>query len=309
MHNPITTWLKRISGHLGEGRLFSGRPELEALDLERDWPDLERMMTQEEWPFLRADFEISHAQPKSTSLVARKNGQFAGFFTTHHFGDVGYLDMMVIPKSFRSAGIARPLYFSTLKKMRARGLRSLVVHSTNDSARLFRLLGFKPGQDFTLLAHDSPTSALTQSEGEIVLRPTLEALIELDAQIFGLARPSWQRALYEQPGVQFLGVQREGQLVASVCLRPRRDRAICLDQVNQTSPDDLSRLLDAALDRAGGQRLECFAKTGSALHQRLSERGFTVPEFFEPIGPLIEWRRGETAPLGMGPHVQSLSWL
>lgn len=307
MHNPITTWLKRLSGHLGEGRLFSGRPELEALNLERDWPDLERMMLQEEWPFLRADFEVSHAQPKSTSLVARKNGQFAGFFTTHHFGEVGYLDMMVIPRAYRSAGIARPLYFATLKKMRARGLRSLVVHSTNDSARLFKLLGFKPGQDFTLLANDSPAAATRG--GELVERPSLEALTELDAQIFGLARPSWQRALYEQPGVQFLGLEREGRLVASICLRPRRDRAICLDQVNQTSLDDLSYLLDTALERASGRRVECFAKTGSALHELLLKRGFGVPDFFEPIGPLIEWRRGKTAPLGLGPHVQSLSWL
>ncbi len=309
MRNPITTWLKRMSGHLGEGRLFSGRPKLSPLDLDRDWPDLERMMTQEEWPFLRADFEVSHAQPRSTSLIAQKDGQFAGFFTTHHFGDVGYLDMMVIPKRYRSAGIARPLYFSTLKKMRARGLRALVVHSTNDSARLLKLLGFEPGQDFTLLAHDSPVAARTELAGELVKRPALDALTALDAQIFGISRPSWQRALYEQPEVQFLGLQREGQLVASICLRPRRDRAICLDQVNQRSPDDLSCLLDLALERAAGRRVECFAKTGSALHGQLLARGFEVPQFFKPIGPLIEWRRGDTGRLGAGPHVQSLSWL
>jgi len=54
--------------------LVPGSVDLQPLKLDRDWPDLERLLRMEEWPFVRADLELGEAQPGETSYVARKDG-------------------------------------------------------------------------------------------------------------------------------------------------------------------------------------------------------------------------------------------
>ena len=307
----MLTVLKKLSGVVAEGRWLSGHPDLEPLDLDRHFPELERLFALEEWPFLRSDLEVSHAQPLATGRVAWKNGRFAGFFATHHFGDVGYLDMMIIAPEFRRAGMARPLYFATVGELRRRGVRSFVVHTTNDSARLIRLVGFRPGLRFVLLRREA---TLGESPGAAVdpdVRPLGRrdgfALVYLDARVFGMRRETWIAALLAQPAARFVGLTEAGALRASLCLRPRREGAFALDAVNAEDPGDLARLVRAVVAGERG-RLECFAREGSELHRLLVGLGFEVPDFFRPIGPLVEWRKGRTGDIGRSPRIQSLMW-
>jgi ribosomal protein S18 acetylase RimI-like enzyme len=307
----MLTLIKKLSGALAEGRWFSGRPDVEPLDLDRHFPYVEQLFALEEWPFLRGDLEVSQAQPWATSRVAWKDGRFAGFFATHHFGDVGYLDMMIIAPEFRRAGVARPLYFGTLRALRSRGVRSLVVHTTNESAPMIRLLGFRPGLRFVLLrreAADGGGNPLARVGGALPLeRSDRAALLDLDARVFGARREAWIDALFSEPGVRFVGLKRDGALRASLSLRPRRAGTLALDSVNACDPGDLERLV-GSLIRAERSPLECFVREGSELHWLLAQNGFEVPEFFRSIGPLVEWRKGPTGDIGLSPEVQSLAW-
>lgn len=72
--------LRRLSGVISDGMLFSGRPDLMELDLDRDSPEIIRLIEQKEWPILRSDLEVSIEQPRAAAFVARKDGEFAGFF-------------------------------------------------------------------------------------------------------------------------------------------------------------------------------------------------------------------------------------
>jgi hypothetical protein len=108
MYTALNSILKQVWGMWANGEIFSGHPELLTMNLVCDYPEIEKLMVEEEWPFLRNDLELSHAQPKATAFIARKRGEFAGFLTTHNFGHIGYLDMMIITSQFRKAGIARP---------------------------------------------------------------------------------------------------------------------------------------------------------------------------------------------------------
>ena len=54
--------------------------------------------------------------------------------------------------------------------------------------------------------------------------------------------------------------------------------------------------------------LDCFVRKGSPLESLLLRHGFSMPDFFREIGPLVEWRRGETGDLGRSPRIQTLSW-
>jgi ribosomal protein S18 acetylase RimI-like enzyme len=293
----MLTLLKTLSG-----TFLSGHPRLEPLDLDRDFPDVERLFVAEQWPFLRSDLELSHAQPRAASFVARKDGRFAGFFMTHAFGDVGYLDMMIVPSEFRRAGIARPLYFHTVKALRATGVRGLVVHTTRDSARMMPLLGFRSGPAFTLLRREQGSEE--EPAGRLGA-PDRDAILALDAAAFGLRREPWIDALLAQDDARFVGVRRRGRLDAVACLRPRRHGTRALDLVSAIDDDALDALVHTVL-RATAAPLECFARVGSRLEGRLLEARFAVPAFFHDIGPLVEWRCGRTEDLGKG--ASCLTW-
>jgi GNAT superfamily N-acetyltransferase len=307
--SPISSALKLASVLFSDGTLLSARPEIVPLDLERDWIDVERMLLLEEWPFVRADLEISHAQPRSVGFVAKKDGRFAGFYLAHHFGDVGYLDMSIIAPEFRGKGVSRPLHVAVMRALRARQMSSFVVHTTKESAPMFEILGFDPGQTFTLLARDP----IGEDSGD---RETLTplgleheaALVALDAAVFGMSRPTWIGGLLRQPSTRFYGAFRDGQLVASIATRERRGGALCLDSANAVSTNALDDLARAVCEAHRDRRLECFVRDGGALEAELRRSGFAVPAFFSAIGPLVEWRKGRSGRVGRTASTACLSW-
>jgi hypothetical protein len=288
----------------------SGAFQVLPLEMDRDYKEIDRLFEAEEWPFIRADLEVSHAQPRSTALVARSGDQMLGFFATHHFGDIGYLDMMIVSPQARVSHVARKLYFGVTRQMKQKGMKSWVAHSTNDSYRMFKFMRFKAGQSFTLLAKDP----LRESAESGALQPfrlgtaDRDLLVELDEQVFGIPRVDWINALLAQPSTQFFGKKQEGRLVASACVRGRKQNAVCLDAVNGRSTEDVIPLVDLILAGMASHRIECFARTDSPLHHHLLENQFTVPDFFVPIGPLVEWRKGPTGDAGLSSKILSLAW-
>lgn len=309
----MKAFAKRIAGALRCDRLARSGYQIRSVDLARDWEDINELLTREQWPFVRADLEASHNQPTSEFVVATKDGRVQAFFATHAFGTVGYLDMMIVAKQARRCGVARPLYFQTVRRLRRRGVRTLVVHTTNDSARLIRLLRFKAGQSFTLLAKDpvvdgDGTTEVAGGSMEALGSEDLPALVDLDRHVFGERRVDWLRTLVGQPSNRFYGLRADGELVASVCLRQRRGGAICIDGANANDFEALASLVRKVVAVHQDIRIECFVRTDGALHRVLAEAGFRVPDFFVKIGPLVEWRKGRKSSVGAGQEIQSLNW-
>jgi len=303
---------KKIIGHLTN---WSGSAEILPLNLNRDYSDINRLIEMEEWPITRSDFEVSHIQPKSTSFIAKIEGTFAGFFTTHNFGDIGYLDMMIIEKEFRKKTVARPLYFKTIREMKKKGLKKFVVHTTNDSARLIRLLGFKKGQSFTLYQRDpklqqnNNEKSYSQEEIKVLGKEHIDSLVKLDRNIFGLGRKVWIESLMRNPDVEFLGKFIRKSLVASVCLRPRKMNYVCIDMVNAQDILTLEELLKAVVTHVPRKGIQCIVRDGSPLEKLLENNGFVVPDFFKQIGPLYEWTKGNIGNVGQSERIQCLTWM
>lgn len=289
--------------------IFAKPVDIVPMDLDRDWPEIDRLFDQEEWPILRSDLEVSQAQPKAVALVARSSDTVHGFFVAHHFGDIGYLDMTIVDSRSRVSNVARQLYFKTVRTLKEKGIQALVAHSTNYSYRVFKFLRFRLGQSFTLLGRD-PVEASPDLASDIIelIDKDLGEIVNLDETVFGMRRVNWIEALLKQPSSRFFGQRRPRDLVASVCLRQRRQDALCLDAANAHEFTDLQRLVSGVLAQFANHRIECFAKTDSLLHHFLLDQGFSVPEFFEPIGPLVEWRKGDVGDIGTSALVQSLSW-
>jgi len=308
--SPFKSALKAWSVLFSDGMLLSARPEIQEMDLDRDFQEIERLLELEQWPFMRTDLEISHAQPCAVAFVARKDGKFAGFYTAHHFGDVGYLDMSIIAPEYRRQGVGRPLHARAMREMKKKGIRSFVVHTTNDSAPIIWILGFEKGQTFTLLARDPIGTTPNPIAPPIrELGPAdLEQLVQLDARVFGIRRDSWIEGLLRQGATRFYGIDDGKELVASICLRSRKNGALCLDGANAARFEDLAKLAEGVVAAYADRRIECFARDGARLDALLRKEGFAVPEFFKAIGPLTEWRRGKTGSVGKTPLIQCLSW-
>ncbi len=307
VQNKIKRWASEIT----DGMLLSGHPIVEHLDLNRDYDDVEKLVILEQWPFIRSDFEVSHAQPGATSMVARKDGLFAGFFTTHSFGEIGYLDMMIMDPRFRGTSVARPLFFKTMHAL-SRGRNSFVVHTTNDSARIIGLLGFQSTDiNFTLMVRPAIVSDSTSGSTFFEIRnlsaSDRDEIIRLDSLVFGSSRSEWIDALLKFGNAKFIGLGTEHKLRAVLCLRPRRGGAECLDICAAESYEDLADLLTHTLSYNSKIQLECFARTNSFLHGVLASHGFAVPEFFKEIGPLVEWHKGRNHKAGL--NSQCLIWL
>lgn len=281
--------------------LVPGAVEVVPMDLDRDWPDVDRLLRLEEWPFVRSDLELGDAQPGETSYIARVDGQFAAFFTSFMFGHIGYLDMFVIDPAFRGKGVARPLYFKVIEALQSHGATGLVAHTTNDSARLIKILGFTPGRPFTL--RERP--AMAAPPGPELKKGDPDRFMNHDKAIFGIERPHWTGFLAKDQRVDLVA---HGEAVAA--LRPRVGGGYSLDHFLAPDPADIVPLVDGIVAKHGAKGpLTVFAATGGHLESVLAERGFAVPEFFVPIGPLIEWREGNTEPVGRSEAIHSLLWL
>lgn len=281
--------------------LMPGAVDLQLLDLDRDWPDLEKLLRMEEWPFIRSDLELGDAQPGDTSYVARVDGKFAAFFTSFIFAKIGYLDMFVIHPDFRGKGIARPLYFKVIEALQSAGVTGLVAHTTNDSARLVKILGFTPGRPFTLRVRPPAPApagpALTKGDGK--------RFMALDREIFGVDRPAWTGFLANDSRVDLVAY---GSAMAA--LRPRIEGGYSLDHILAPDQKDLIPLVEGIMAKHGANGpLMCFAATDGVFEGILAERGFAVPDFFVPIGPLIEWRDGATEPAGRSDLIHTVLWL
>jgi hypothetical protein len=284
---------------------------IEKLDLDRHWDGVNRLLELEEWPFIRADLEVSDEQERAIGLVAQIGGVIKGFFTIHHFGDIGYLDMVIIdPSERRNLTLANDLWGRAKADMVKHGFASKVAHCTRSTARFLRVLGYRPGLKFWLLRKDERQAQAPAQRAARVLSPEyLPRLIELDEQVFGASRHHWLKALVKQPSATFVGRLQGDDLLASACLRERRENSLCIDSCNGFDSEHVAALIDDVLISYPHKRLECFVRDGTDLHRTLLAKGFYVPDFFTPIGPLVELREGTSDDVGTGAHVRTLSWI
>lgn len=307
---PVKSFIKAWSVFFSDGTALSAHPDIFPLEFERDFPHIEKLLKLEQWPFVKNDLQASHQQPGSVGLVAHYKGQFAGFYLAHPFGKIGYLDMSIIAPEFRGKGVGRPLHVRAMREMKKTGIRSFVVHTTQESAPMIWLLGFDKGQSFSLMAREPLSSLPVELQAPIKKMgiKDLPALVELDEAVFGLRRETWIVSLLQQSSTEFYGIYDQETLVASLCLRSRRDGALCLDMVNGKNFEELQLLLHGILQAFANQRIECFVREQAPLWNFLQKAGFFIPDFFQEIGPLTEWRKGKTGKVGRTPLVQCLSW-
>ncbi len=291
---------------------------IEPMDLARDWPGIERLLTIEGWPYVYDDLALWAHDPRAIALVVREAAQLQGYFIIQPFDHIAYLDNMLMdPSRRRNVFMTTELFTEARRRMDRQGFNAYVTHCTPSSARMARLLGYRPGQAFDLMRREArraeaPGGPTRSGEPPRALEPleatALGALVDLDTRVFGLRREPHLHALMQQAGTRFYGRRDGDHLVASVCLRARRGDTLCVDACNALDFAPLQRLLDDVLQAHAHRPLDCFVKQGIDLQHHLERQGFGRPPGRPEIASLVEYRLGPTGEVGLSPAMRTMSW-
>ncbi len=301
-------WLKRLSGSMSDGQWFSGRPEVAELVLDRDWREIELILTEEGLHHRRADLEGWLAQPSSVGLIARKASQFAGFFIGHPVGHAAHVDLVCVAPGFRQGSIARPLYFRGVNALKIGGAKGLVAHARPEAGALLELLGYEPGASFTRLEHElGEVTVAGGHRGDLVdeHEMSVDEIAALDKRVFGGARTGWLQHLFYRKETEIYGYRRSGELIAALILERVGPELLEIRLAEGVEFVDISSLLHVVMVMNGGSRIRCWARVGGKLAAMLEAIDFDTP--FDVI-PYTEYRLGETDGVGDGPGVLQLSW-
>ena len=300
-------WLKRLSGSMSDGQWFSGRPEVSALDLERDWPEMERLIRADQLSHAKQDVAGWLAQDGAVALVAHKDGKFAGFFVAHPVGTVAHVDLVSVDPGFRKSSIARPLYFRGVNELKVRGATGFVAHAGAEAGHLLQLLGYTAGSTFVLMR--SQVGEMTVAgghRGELVdeHEMTVDEIVGLDKTVFGADRAGFIQHLFDREDTEVYGFRKKGELIACLVFQRLGD-TLLIRLAEGREFRDISSLVHVAMVMNSGRNLECVVRKGGKLATMFESLDFSTPQSFQP---LTEYRLGETAGIGDGDGVLQLSW-
>jgi predicted N-acetyltransferase YhbS len=97
------------------------------------------------------------------SLVAEVDGQVAGVIIGSVLGVLGMVDVLAVKLVFQRQGIGLTLVEALTERVRARGVRKLVVLSWDHSTSFYENLGFRADPGIHFMSRNIGTSAETRA--------------------------------------------------------------------------------------------------------------------------------------------------
>lgn len=286
--------------------------KIEFLDLEKHWSGINTLLRKEDWPFILDDFKVSHIQEKSLGLVVVDNDVVVGFFTLHNFSTIAYHDLFIIEKEYRKDITSFLKIMMEIKKhLKFNGLTTEVAHCTKDSSAFVKFLGFKPRAEYLLLRKlASGKENLKNNSGVVELsnKNKLE-IIELDKQTFGIDRKKWISDLLDMQSTKFYGLFNNDKLDTFLVLRKRYGNSYTFDTLSGCNTLRKLELVSHVIDNLNVDfDIDTFVLKGSILEKHLILNGFSQPEFFKDIGPLVEYVKGNVSSLNVN-SMETMSWI
>lgn len=301
-------WLKKLSGSVSDGRWFSARPTVGELELDRDWPHIERLIAHDGLPHTRPDVEGWLADAGAVALVAHKDDRFAGVFLAHPVGNVAHIDLVSVDPAFRRASIARPLYYQGVNALKVSGCTGFVAHARSAPGALLELLGYTPGPRFRLLEHEVGSVTVAGGHrGELLDGEDLpeEDAIALDAAVFGARREGWLTALMRRDDTECWGFRKNDALTALLVLQRHADGSVSVRLAGGNQFADISSLLHVVLVMSSGTHVRAWAREGSKLEAMLQAMDF---DSTDSSMDFTEYRLGMTQGVGDCDGVIQLAW-
>jgi ribosomal protein S18 acetylase RimI-like enzyme len=132
-------------------------------------------------------------------FVATEDGEVAGTATTTSYGvDVAWIGMVLVDPARRNRGIGRRLLLHCIEYLRAKGVRCIKLDATPAGQILYEKLGFEVEWPLARWVRDA-TASFVPFISDLSPGAThgLDAVVKLDREAMGVARPELMRGLWQ----------------------------------------------------------------------------------------------------------------
>jgi len=212
-------------------------------------------------------------------LLARYDGELAGYVAAHDYGSVAYIGPMGVATGTRRRGIGTALLATLLATLDARGCATILLDATAAGAKLYDTLGFVSDDETEIFRRDGDPadSAATGAIDPDALR----FAIAFDAATLGCDRSGTLRAIASERGAR-LAVDSTGYLMT---------RRGIVGPWLSTSGVTAARLFAGARPPASHLGIAYVPRSNVAAVAIVSEAGFAHER------TLAHMRRGAASPM------------
>jgi len=225
------------------------------------------------------------------SFVAERDGKVIGTSATITFaGKLAWVGMVIVDAEFRGQGIGKTLLKRAIDYLDGRRIACMKLDATPQGRPLYEKLGFRPEYDVErwLLRRDLGSSPEKHSRAPA----DLDAVLQLDAEIFGADRSLLLRSVAQHDPELFVVSKKDGE-IAGYAFGRRGSRADQFGPWMAFNRDVAEQLLQEFLRRS--QREHAFVdcvKPNSWAVELARNYGF---EFSRPLTRMF---RGENVLAG-----------
>lgn len=266
-------WLDKQSAYGGKGAIVV-RP-MENFDLARGL----ELSTEAGWNQRLGDWALFHACNPRGCFVAQHNGRVVGTVTSIDYaGRCSWIGMVLVAREMRRRGIGTQLLQAALDQLA--DCACVKLDATPAGRELYRTLGFEE-ESRLLRMTGTATTVVNDAVGNWVgqVRPMtaddLAAVVQLDAEVFGVSRPEVIQGLFELGSRYAMVGELKGQGVVGFALVRRGRKFLHLGPLTAADPAAAQALADAVLRRAAGHPVLTDAcETASGWIDWLTARGF-----------------------------------
>jgi GNAT superfamily N-acetyltransferase len=246
-----------------------------------DIPAAQRLVIEAGWNQSGADWE-TFVTLGQVFTVREGGGIDATAATLPYAGGFGWISMVLVTKARQRQGLATALLARCIADLRSRGLVS-VLDATPAGREVYRRLGFVVGWAISRW-HRAASTTLAPTPASSRIRPILPhdlpAIIALDADAFGCARPQLLDRLHARSiGFACMATDASGRPSAFLLGRDGRN-ATQLGPLVAQDEETAIALIDHALPRNPGPLMIDALDRHSLVARALETRGFAIQRPF-----------------------------
>ena len=234
------------------------------------------------WNQVPADWQLFLALGEAWGTHAADGSLPATAAVLPYAGGFGWISMVLVAQSWQRRGLATRLLDHCIGRLRTRSLVS-VLDATPAGREVYRRLGFVDGWAISRW-HRASSTTLTPTPARSTIRPILPhdlpAIVALDADAFGCARPQLLERLYARStGFTCMATDASGRPSAFLLGRDGRNASQLGPLVAQDEETAIA-LIDHALARNPGPLMIDVLDRHSLVARALEARGFAIQRLY-----------------------------
>jgi predicted GNAT family acetyltransferase len=168
----------------------------------------------EGWDYTPADFARLLALSPEGCFAAEDDGQIISVLTTTSYGGLAFLGAVIVLPAFRGRGLGKLMMEAALEHLSRTGVETVRLNAYANVIPFYEHLGFQREYEVVRWKGVAP---IHTSQGARPAEPAdIDALVSLDAPLFGARRDRLIRRLLKEMGDAFLVATARSRLLGYI---------------------------------------------------------------------------------------------